>query len=838
MKVFLSSTYLDLIEYRQAAKQALERLGQQVGGMEIFGARDEEPKKVALAELEKCDLMVGIYAHRYGSILEDEELSITEQEFLNAKSKGIPVFCFMINDEQAWPPKMMETDVTKKRKLDDFKAKLLREKTVDYFTSPADLGMKIGTTIGNHLTKIANSRMPSSKSLSSIPIATAKQTTSSLPSQPYFFGREKELSVIADAISPESRTWGALIDGPGGIGKTALAIRAAQLAPATLFDRKIFLTAKIRELTPEGERPLRDFTYTDYLSMINELALELGEDNIPRLPPENRADALRLALTGKKVLVVIDNLETFPEGERSRLFQILSRLPQGNKAIVTSRRRADIDARVVRLDRLEANEALQLIAELAKSNPKLARTREKERQDLYEITNGNPLFIRWITGQLGREGSQCRTIADAYAFLEKAPQGNDPLEYIFGDLLETFSEHETYVLAALTHFVSPARLSWIAEMTGLVERVCETALDDLADRSVLISNAEMREYFLPPLAAKFIKTRRTEAVQQTGGKLANRVYALAMQFGGDSGNKEDYSRLDSEWSSVTAALPNLLNGDNSLLQSFVSAIFQYLNFYGKWDEIIWINLYAEQKALSASDKLNAGWRAYQTGWVHYLRGQALRVLTYSSRAENFWHSAGVREKSMAIRLRGIGHELEHDYQAAIVAYNEVLELRRTINPQSDDVAIAIYDLGSAERQSGNYEAADRHYREAYEIDKRNNSQEGIAMYMSNQGVLALDRKKWSEAEMLARNSLELGEKLGRKELIANNCCTIAKAALSLKRPLEGISYARRAVTIYTDLGSPNVKVAQETIIECQTVIEEEKIKQAEDRGRSKYITRD
>ena len=43
MKVFLSSTYIDLIEHRKAAKEALERLGQQVGGMEIFGARDEEP---------------------------------------------------------------------------------------------------------------------------------------------------------------------------------------------------------------------------------------------------------------------------------------------------------------------------------------------------------------------------------------------------------------------------------------------------------------------------------------------------------------------------------------------------------------------------------------------------------------------------------------------------------------------------------------------------------------------------------------------------------------------------------------------------------------------------
>jgi hypothetical protein len=39
MKVFLSSTYSDLVDHRKAAAEALERLGQQVGRMEIFGSR-------------------------------------------------------------------------------------------------------------------------------------------------------------------------------------------------------------------------------------------------------------------------------------------------------------------------------------------------------------------------------------------------------------------------------------------------------------------------------------------------------------------------------------------------------------------------------------------------------------------------------------------------------------------------------------------------------------------------------------------------------------------------------------------------------------------------------
>jgi hypothetical protein len=39
MKVFLSSTYVDLMEHRRQAAEVLERLGQQAGRMEVFGAR-------------------------------------------------------------------------------------------------------------------------------------------------------------------------------------------------------------------------------------------------------------------------------------------------------------------------------------------------------------------------------------------------------------------------------------------------------------------------------------------------------------------------------------------------------------------------------------------------------------------------------------------------------------------------------------------------------------------------------------------------------------------------------------------------------------------------------
>jgi len=821
MKVFISSTYKDLIEHRAAAIRAVEGTNYQASKMEVFGARPDEPLEACLKEVAESDFFLGIYAHRYGYIPAGSEISITEMEYAHARKLGKTIYCFVIDeDNQPWLPKFIEGEPGAS-KLKDFKKGIQTDHDCAVFTSPEDLGMKVA----NALSHFAANHHPNPESQISTP-DNPKPCGSTLPIQASFFGRAAELEIIAAALAPESRTWGALIDGPGGIGKTALAIKAAHDAPAELFERKIFITAKVRELTAEGEAKLTDFTRPTYLAMLDELGKELGETSLEQLPPEERPNTLRLALAGVKALIIFDNLETLPEDERTRLFQFLSRLPEGNKAIVTSRRRTDVDARILRLDRLARDEALQLIAELAAKYPRLARASEKERADLYEITQGNPLFIRWIAGQLGRAGSQCRTIADACAFIDQAPKGNDPLEYIFGDLLETFSADEMKVLAALTYFSLPAKLKWIAEMTGLPERQAETALEDLTDRSILTSNLESQTFLLPPLTAKFIRLRRPAAVTQTGDALTQRAYALAMQYGGDR-NYEGFRTLDAEWDFISAALPRLLTGDNDHLQIICNRTWKYLDFTGRWDDLLWLSNEAETRARAADNKEQAGWRVYEAGVVYECRNQPVEVLACAARAAEHWQDSTPRNKAGAIQLRGVGHELNKDYPAAITAYRETLEIYRAISPESDDIATGLNDLANAERKSKDYPAAERDYQLALRIAKINKNNEHIANITGNLARLALDREQWAEAESLAREALALAEKVGRQELIAFDCHRLAQAMVGARRespqpaPLqEALSLSRRAVEIYTRLRHPNLQSAQETLAEIEEKLKE------------------
>jgi hypothetical protein len=55
MKIFLSSTYVDLVEYRAAAANALERLGQQGIRMEVFGARPTDATSACFDEIGESD---------------------------------------------------------------------------------------------------------------------------------------------------------------------------------------------------------------------------------------------------------------------------------------------------------------------------------------------------------------------------------------------------------------------------------------------------------------------------------------------------------------------------------------------------------------------------------------------------------------------------------------------------------------------------------------------------------------------------------------------------------------------------------------------------------------
>jgi len=441
-----------------------------------------------------------------------------------------------------------------------------------------------------------------SKSETTSPPVLKSSIPNNLPRLQSFFGREKELDVIHDALDPESRTWGALIDGPGGMGKTSLAVRAAYDCAPDSFNRIIFLSVKPRELDDDGLRELGPFILPGFLEMLNELARELGQADITKSPEDQRIRLLLDALCDAHTLLILDNLESLTKGDRDRLFTFVKRLPQGCKAILTSRIRIGSSSDELILEKLDETTALEMLADLARHNPLLEKTSEAERLALNKQTGSKPLLLRWVAGQLGR--GSCRTFADALNYLHSCPPDNDPLEFIFGDLAEDFTAEETSVLAALTYFTLPARVEHVVDVSGLDADPVSTALRTLANRSLVVPDQEETLFALVAMVAEFMRRKRPEVVSKTGSRLEERAYALITENGYQ--NQQRLAVLDAAWPVGAAALPLFVDSENARLQTVCGALRQFLNFTGRWDEWLSLSEQAEAKAVAAGDHYNAG----------------------------------------------------------------------------------------------------------------------------------------------------------------------------------------------------------------------------------------
>ncbi|MGD2248777.1 MAG: DUF4062 domain-containing protein [Candidatus Methanofastidiosia archaeon] len=143
VSVFISSTYKDLIPHRKAVLDTLEKLKIGINGMEIFGARSEEPLTTCLEEVSKCQVFIGIIGMRYGTIDNNTKKSIVRLEYETALKKQQDILIYLINEDKAQiAPKFVDTGESAVI-LRKFKDLLRKSHTIETFLSPKDLAEKV-----------------------------------------------------------------------------------------------------------------------------------------------------------------------------------------------------------------------------------------------------------------------------------------------------------------------------------------------------------------------------------------------------------------------------------------------------------------------------------------------------------------------------------------------------------------------------------------------------------------------------------------------------------------------------------------------------------------------
>lgn len=98
LKICISSTFLDLKEYRENAIKACEIFKAHSIVMEMLYSSHQSPIEASLGLVREADIYICILGQRYGSVKEGYEKSITHLEYEEAQKLGKPSYFFLATE--------------------------------------------------------------------------------------------------------------------------------------------------------------------------------------------------------------------------------------------------------------------------------------------------------------------------------------------------------------------------------------------------------------------------------------------------------------------------------------------------------------------------------------------------------------------------------------------------------------------------------------------------------------------------------------------------------------------------------------------------------------------
>lgn len=319
------------------------------------------------------------------------------------------------------------------------------------------------------------------------------------PDYGVFIGREAELQDIANLLRPypHSRYHIIVIDGIGGIGKSALALESAyryvrdeaDIAADEQFKAIVWISAKKSVLTGDGAKS-RMPAFHNLHDILTNIVMVMGWEM-----PFQESQLSRFIvkeLTQTKVLLIVDNLETVDD---EHILSFLRELPPPTKAIVTTRHRIDV-AYPIRLRGMPLSDARQLIEHEA-NEKSLALTEEHIRL-LYKRTGGVPLAMVWSIAKMGFG------YGIDYVLSKLGEPTNDVSKFCFDQSLEVIRGKPAYtILLTLASSDDGGTQVWLSQVTQLPLYDLEDGLVNLERLSLV--NKDGDHFTMLPLTLSYCK---------------------------------------------------------------------------------------------------------------------------------------------------------------------------------------------------------------------------------------------------------------------------------------------------------------------------------------------
>jgi predicted ATPase/DNA-binding SARP family transcriptional activator len=631
-----------------------------------------------------------------------------------------------------------------------------------------------------------------------------------------FVGRNNELIEIADLLARPACRLLTLV-GPGGIGKTTLALEAARTHLAAYPDGVVFV-------------PLASSSSEDYLVSALADALQItfyGQD-------DPKAQIINY-LKARHLLLVMDSLEYLRHGAG-----FLSDLLRNTKVeiLATSLERLNLreewiyEVRGLSLPEpgalatdgsldVEAYSAVQLFVQGAQRVDRAFSLAADERQaviHICELVDGLPLGIELAAAWVRVLSCQeiAREIERNLDFLattwQNVPEGHRSLRAVFDHSWKLLSVEQREVMRRLAVFHGGFSREAAEEIAG----ASLPMLAGLADKSLLhlkeVGRFEMHPV-LRQYAAERLKVEPSEAKRLQDLHAA--YYAAFLQQREArlvrDRDKTAFEEVRAEMDNLRAAWDWAVRQSNDQeIRQLAHGLYALFCVRGGYQEGVQtfqnaITVLSGELGGEASRKDE---KERTLGVVLNFQGALYRYLgQFETARELLEESLSILRRCEAKReLRGpllylalIANAQGQDDEARELL-NEGLAISRGIgDPYKISARLAI--LGDIAFRQGEYEEAKQRYQEALSSSREAGAQTGIARSFTRLGIVSEAMGDYAEARQFLQRSLEISSKIGDPREMAKCLAPLGRVAAAQGNFEEARNLYLEAIGIAMEIGS-------------------------------------
>jgi predicted ATPase len=632
-----------------------------------------------------------------------------------------------------------------------------------------------------------------------LPLKSLYRTNLPVPTTP-FLGRERELAEVLDLLGGGLRL--VTLTGPGGTGKTRLALQAAGAA-ADAFPDGVFWVPLA---------PLRDPEL-----VVEETARALGAE-----------DGLAAHIADKPLLVLLDNFEHVIEAGGD-LADLLATCPS-LRVLVTSRELLRLPGeQAYPVPPLAPQEGRELFLARARAADPGFATSDAVGELCARLDN-LPLALELAAARVRvLSPEQLVDRLGQRLDLLKAGRGSDPRQQTLRATIEwshdLLDEDEKRLFARLAVFRGGCTLDAAAQ----VAEADLDVLESLVDKSLLRYSGE-RFWMLETI-------REYAAEQLDEAELPRRHAAYYLALAEDAhphmlrGPKPLLDRLEAEHDNLRAALDYFAEGrTGELEQRLAGALWRFWQWRGHFAE----GRRRLERALAADDRPTEAraWALFGAGVVAGDAPDPAAGRLWFEQALRLFEELGDAHAGARVRMNlGMIALQEGDFQGARTLSEEAVCAFEELGDE-DYIAVSTRNLAYAHQDLGELEHARRLLEEVVGRARSIGNVHLEAQALGDLAEIALEEGRTEQAVPLLRESTRIFGELADPLQIAANLSLLARALVVSGRAEAAAQALARAEATFDDLGVHRlIRFNPETRGLIRAQIDETDYSEASERGR-------